>query len=152
MQAIEYEARRQIEMIEEGGTIEQETRLFDTGRGDDPADALQGGGARLPLFPRSRSAAAGARSRLGRRGCAPSLPELPDAKKARFIADYGLSADDAGVLVAEKETALVFRAGRRRARSQGGGQLGDGRSVRRAEPARGRASSNRRSRPSSSGH
>jgi len=36
------------------------------------------------------------------------LPELPDAKKARFIADYGLSAEDAGVLVAEKETALFF--------------------------------------------
>ncbi len=66
MQAIEYEARRQVEIIEEGGTIRQETRLFDSTRGDDPDHALQGRGARLPLFPRSRPAAAGAGAELGR--------------------------------------------------------------------------------------
>jgi aspartyl-tRNA(Asn)/glutamyl-tRNA(Gln) amidotransferase subunit B len=107
MQAIDYEARRQIEIIEDGGAIEQQTRLFDTGRGitrpmrskeeahdyryfPDP-DLLP-----LVLDPdwidRLRA----------------DLPELPDAKKARFMSAYGLSVDDAGVLVAEKETALYF--------------------------------------------
>ena len=73
------------------------------GQGRDPLDALQGGGARLPLLPRSRPAAAGADAGLGR-GIKASLPELPDAKKARFIADYGLSRLRRG------------RAGRRAAR------------------------------------
>ena len=107
MQAIDYEARRQIEIIEEGGSIEQQTRLFDSGRGitrpmrskeeahdyryfPDP-DLLP-----LVLDPdwvvRIRA----------------ELPELPDAKQARFMSDYGLSAADAGVLVAEKETAMFF--------------------------------------------
>ena len=57
-QAIEYEARRQIEILEDGGEIDQETRLFDPRQGRDAVDALQGRGARLPLFPRPRPAAA----------------------------------------------------------------------------------------------
>ena len=80
-QAIEYEARRQIEIIEDGGTIDQETRLFDAGQGRDPLDAHQGGGARLPLFPRSRPAAARARSRPTSRSSRAALPELPDAEE-----------------------------------------------------------------------
>ena len=64
-QAIEYEARRQIEILEDGGKIDQETRLFDPGKKRDPLDALQGRGARLPLLPRSGPAAAGAGSGLG---------------------------------------------------------------------------------------
>jgi aspartyl-tRNA(Asn)/glutamyl-tRNA(Gln) amidotransferase subunit B len=108
-QAIEHEARRQIEIIEEGGAIEQETRLFDPGRGvtrsmrskeeahdyryfPDP-DLLP-----LEIDPADVDALKAA------------LPELPDAKKARFRADYGLSAYDAGVLVAERETAAFFEA------------------------------------------
>ena len=67
-QAVEYEARRQIEVLEDGGTIEQETRLFDPGKGETRADAHQGRGARLSLFPRSRSAAA--RIDAGLRRCA----------------------------------------------------------------------------------
>src|SRR5690242_15705489 len=107
MQAIEHEARRQIEILEEGGTILQQTRLFDAGRGvtrpmrskeeahdyryfPDP-DLLP-----LVLDP-------GWVARLR-----DELPELPDAKKARFASEYGLSKEDAGVLVAEKETALFF--------------------------------------------
>ena len=108
-QAIEHEARRQIEIIEDGGTIEQETRLFDPGKRRDPLHAQQGRGARLPLLPRSRPAAAGARRRRGGRSQAP-LPELPDDKKARFMRDFALSAYDAGVLVAERETAEYFEA------------------------------------------
>jgi aspartyl-tRNA(Asn)/glutamyl-tRNA(Gln) amidotransferase subunit B len=107
MQAIEYEARRQIEVLEEGGTIEQQTRLFDAGRGatrpmrskeeahdyryfPDP-DLLP-----LALHPEW---VAGLRA---------ELPELPDTKKARFVLEHGLSPDDAAVLVAERETALFF--------------------------------------------
>ena len=51
-QAIEHEARRQIEILEEGGVIHQETRLFDAKSGETRVDALEGRGARLPLFPR----------------------------------------------------------------------------------------------------
>ncbi|MBT4769467.1 MAG: Asp-tRNA(Asn)/Glu-tRNA(Gln) amidotransferase subunit GatB [Rhodospirillaceae bacterium] len=108
-QAIEYEARRQIEIIEDGGTISQETRLFDSGNGTTrtmrskeeahdyryfPDPDL------LPLeFPQSLVEEIRA-----------TLPELPDDKKARFIADFGLPAYDAGVLVAEQEIAAYFEA------------------------------------------
>src|SRR5262249_21144052 len=100
MQAIDCEARRQIELIEEGGRIEQQTRLFDAGRGitrpmrskEDAHDYRY-----FPdpdLLPLVLDRDWVERLRGG-------LPELPDAKKARFISDYELSADDAGVLVAE---------------------------------------------------
>src|SRR5208337_5428718 len=108
-QAIETEARRQIEIVEDGGTIEQETRLFDPARGEtrsmrskeeahdyryfpDP-DLLP-----LDLDPEYVDALAAL------------LPELPDAKKARFMADYGLSAYDASILAAERETADFFES------------------------------------------
>ena len=108
-QAVEVEARRQIAIVEDGGTIVQETRLFDPGRGEtrsmrnkeeahdyryfpDP-DLLP-----LELDPAEVEA-------LKR-----ALPELPDAKKARFVRDHGLSAYDADVLVAERETADFFEA------------------------------------------
>ena len=65
MQAIEYEARRQIELIEEGGRVEQQTRLVRCRARHHPANALEGGSARLPVFSRSRFVAAGARPRLG---------------------------------------------------------------------------------------
>ena len=108
-QAIEVEARRQIAIIEDGGKIDQETRLFDPGKGETrsmrskeeahdyryfPDPDL------LPLeFEQSWVDALGA-----------ALPELPDAKKARFIAEYGLPAYDAGVLVADRETADWYEA------------------------------------------
>jgi aspartyl-tRNA(Asn)/glutamyl-tRNA(Gln) amidotransferase subunit B len=108
-QAIEHEARRQIEIIEDGGTIDQETRLFDAARGETrsmrskeeahdyryfPDPDL------LPLeFDTAYVAALKAH-----------LPELPDEKKARFMRDFSLSAYDAGVLVAERETADYFEA------------------------------------------
>ena len=66
-QAVDYEARRQIDLIEDGGTVEQETRLFDPDKGETRADAQQGRGARLPLLPRSRSAAARNVAGAGRR-------------------------------------------------------------------------------------
>ncbi len=108
-QAIEVEARRQIEVLESGGTVVQETRLFDHRSGEtrsmrskeeahdyryfpDP-DLLP-----LELDPDWVAEIRGA------------LPELPDAKKRRFIEDFGLSAYDAAVLVAEKANADFYEA------------------------------------------
>ncbi|SPU46092.1 Aspartyl/glutamyl-tRNA(Asn/Gln) amidotransferase subunit B [Brevundimonas diminuta] len=66
-QAIQYEARRQIEILEDGGSITQETRLYDPTAGETRSHALQGRGARLSLLPRSRPAAAGAGACVDRR-------------------------------------------------------------------------------------
>jgi aspartyl-tRNA(Asn)/glutamyl-tRNA(Gln) amidotransferase subunit B len=107
MQAIEYEARRQIDILEEGGVIAQQTRLFDPGRGvtrpmrskEEAHDYRY-----FPdpdLLPLTLDPEWVARLRT-------ELPELPDAKKARFVRDLGLPLEDAAVLVAEKETALYF--------------------------------------------
>jgi aspartyl-tRNA(Asn)/glutamyl-tRNA(Gln) amidotransferase subunit B len=107
MQAIEYEARRQVEIIEEGGTIEQQTRLFDAARGITRPMRSKEEAHDYRYFPDpDLLPLVFDREWVERlRG---ELPELPDAKKARFVAEYGLSADDASVLVAEKETALFF--------------------------------------------
>ena len=110
MQAIEYEARRQVEVIEDGGAVEQETRLFDAGRGIDALDALQGGCARLPLFPRSGPAAAGARCGLGRGAAQGACPSCRTPRRRASSRDYGLTPYDAGVLVAERATADYFEA------------------------------------------
>ena len=136
MQAIEYEARRQIEVIEDGGTIVQETRLFDCDRGETRSMRSQGGRARLPLFPRSRSAAAGARSGVGRGDQARPAGTAGRQEGALRVGDYGLSPYDAGVLVAEQAQRGLFRGGREGPRRQARRQLGDGRSVRRAQQAR----------------
>jgi aspartyl-tRNA(Asn)/glutamyl-tRNA(Gln) amidotransferase subunit B len=107
MQAIEAEAERQVQVWEEGGTVEQETRLFDSAHGvtrsmrskEDAHDYRY-----FPdpdLLPLVLDAAWVEGLRAG-------LPELPDEKRARFIGEYGLSAYDAGVLVAEQATALYF--------------------------------------------
>ncbi len=108
-QAIEYEARRQIEIIEDGGSIAQETRLFDPDRGETrPMRAKEEAHdyRYFPdpdLLPLELSEAFVDELRA-------ALPELPDVKKARFMVDYGLSAYDANVLVAERETAAFFEA------------------------------------------
>jgi aspartyl-tRNA(Asn)/glutamyl-tRNA(Gln) amidotransferase subunit B len=108
-QAIEYEARRQIDMLEDGASIEQETRLFDPSKGETrsmrnkeeahdyryfPDPDL------LPLELKQEDVDALARD----------LPELPDGKRTRFMRDFGLSGYDAGVLVNERETADFFEA------------------------------------------
>jgi aspartyl-tRNA(Asn)/glutamyl-tRNA(Gln) amidotransferase subunit B len=106
-QAIEYEARRQVEVIEEGGAIRQETRLFDSGRGitRPMRSKEQAHDYRYfpdpDLMPLEFDAAYVEAIRA-------TMPELPDAKKARFIRDWGLSPYDAGVLVAERETADFY--------------------------------------------
>jgi aspartyl-tRNA(Asn)/glutamyl-tRNA(Gln) amidotransferase subunit B len=107
--AIEHEARRQIELIEDGGTIAQETRLYDPVRRETrpmrskeeahdyryfPDPDL------LPLELTQREVDA----------LKATLPELPDEKKARFVQEGGLSAYDADVLVAERASADFFEA------------------------------------------
>jgi len=108
-QAIEHEARRQIEIIEEGGSIDQETRLFDAGRGETRSMRSKEEAHDYRYFPdpdllplEFDLAYVDALKA--------HLPELPDEKKARFIRDFSLSAYDAGVLVAERETADYFEA------------------------------------------
>jgi aspartyl-tRNA(Asn)/glutamyl-tRNA(Gln) amidotransferase subunit B len=107
MQAIHHEARRQIELLENGGTIKQETRLYDTERGEtrpmrSKEDAHDYRYFPDPdLLPLVLDPAWVEKLRV-------ELPELPDAKKARFVAEYGLRAEDAGVLVAERATAEYF--------------------------------------------
>jgi aspartyl-tRNA(Asn)/glutamyl-tRNA(Gln) amidotransferase subunit B len=108
-QAIEYEARRQIEIIEGGGQIVQETRLFDPGRGETRSLRSKEDAHDYRYFPDPDLLPLVLTKDYVEkiRG---TLPELPDARKNRYIKDYGLSPYDAGVLIAEKETAEFFEA------------------------------------------
>jgi len=107
MQAIEYEARRQIEVIEEGGAVVQETRLFDSGKGVTRAMRTKEESHDYRYFPDPDLLPLTLDAAWVERLKA-SLPELPDAKKARFMRDYKLSASQASALVAEQETADEF--------------------------------------------
>jgi aspartyl-tRNA(Asn)/glutamyl-tRNA(Gln) amidotransferase subunit B len=108
-QAIEHESWRQIGVLEEGGAIEQETRLFDPDEGETRSMRSKEEAHDYRYFPDPD---------LLPLELAPSLvtdlvghlPELPDDKKARFIREFGLSGYDAGILVAERETAEFFEA------------------------------------------
>jgi len=109
VQAIEYEARRQIDVLEDGGSIDQETRLFDARKGETRSMRSKEEAHDYRYFPDpdllplvlhedwiSEIAA--------------TLPELPDDKRRRLMADYGLSAYDADVLVTERASADYFEA------------------------------------------
>jgi len=109
MQAIEYEARRQIEIIEDGGTIRQETRLFDSGRGETRSMRSKEHAHDYRYFP-DPDLLPLVLSPEFVAGIAAGMPELPDPKKARFVAEYGLSPYDAGVLVGEQENAAFYEA------------------------------------------
>ncbi len=108
-QAIEYEARRQIEILEEGGAIEQETRLFDPGRGETRSMRSKEEAHDYRYFP-DPDLLPLVFTQAYVDGLKDDLPELPDQKKARFVAELGLSAYDAGVLVAERESAAFYEA------------------------------------------
>jgi aspartyl-tRNA(Asn)/glutamyl-tRNA(Gln) amidotransferase subunit B len=105
--AIEYEARRQIEILEDGGAIDQETRLFDPNKGETRSMRSKEEAHDYRYFPDpdllplefSEAYVADLKA---------DLPELPDQKKARFIAEFGLSRYDASVLVAERESADFY--------------------------------------------
>jgi aspartyl-tRNA(Asn)/glutamyl-tRNA(Gln) amidotransferase subunit B len=107
MQAIEAEAKRQVEVWESGGTVQQETRLFDSARGvtrsmrskEDAHDYRYFPDPDLLPLVLDEDWIAALKA---------SLPELPDAKRARFMREYGLAAYDAAVLVAERATADFY--------------------------------------------
>jgi len=108
-QAIDYEARRQIAFLEEGGKIEQETRLFDARRGETRSMRSKEEAHDYRYFP-DPDLLPLELSEEWINSIATSLPELPDEKKARFIKEYAIPAYDAGVLTAERETANFFEA------------------------------------------
>ena len=108
-QAVEVEARRQIGVLEDGGTIDQETRLYDPNKGETRSMRSKEEAHDYRYFPDpdllplefSEDYVAALKA---------DLPELPDEKKARFIAAFGLSPYDAAVLVSERESADFFEA------------------------------------------
>jgi aspartyl-tRNA(Asn)/glutamyl-tRNA(Gln) amidotransferase subunit B len=108
-QAIEYEARRQIGILEDGGVIDQETRLFDPNKGETRSMRSKEEAHDYRYFPDPDllplefSEAYVAELKAG-------LPELPDQKKARFIGDFALTPYDASVLVSEHESADFYEA------------------------------------------
>ena len=108
-QAIEHEARRQIEIIEDGGTIAQETRLFDAKTGATRSMRSKEEAHDYRYFPDPDLLPLELTQDYVD-ALAKDLPELPDVKRARFIADYGLSPYDADLLIAEKESADYFEA------------------------------------------
>jgi aspartyl-tRNA(Asn)/glutamyl-tRNA(Gln) amidotransferase subunit B len=108
-QAIEQEARRQIQVLEEGGKIVQETRLFDGMKGTSRSMRSKEEAHDYRYFP-DPDLLPLELTKQEVEALRADLPELPDGKKARFMRDYGLSAYDADVLVAERETADYFEA------------------------------------------
>ncbi|MBX9709405.1 MAG: Asp-tRNA(Asn)/Glu-tRNA(Gln) amidotransferase subunit GatB [Xanthobacteraceae bacterium] len=108
-QAIEYEARRQIGILEDGGKIDQETRLYDPGKGETRSMRSKEEAHDYRYFPDPDllplEFTSGYVEELKSK-----LPELPDEKRARFIAELGLTPYDASVLVSERESADYFEA------------------------------------------
>jgi aspartyl-tRNA(Asn)/glutamyl-tRNA(Gln) amidotransferase subunit B len=105
--AVEYEARRQIDIIENGGTIKQETRLFDSKKGETRSMRSKEEAHDYRYFPDPDLLPLEFDDAFIAKVKA-SLPELPDDKKERFIKDFGLNAYDAGVLISERESADFF--------------------------------------------
>ncbi|MCA3716166.1 Asp-tRNA(Asn)/Glu-tRNA(Gln) amidotransferase subunit GatB [Phenylobacterium sp.] len=111
-QAIEYEARRQIEILEEGGVIDQETRLFDPVKGETRSMRSKEDAHDYRYFP-DPDLLPLELDPAWVKAIEDSLPELPDAKKARFQSQYGLTAYDAGVLISEQARADFYEAAAR---------------------------------------
>ena len=108
MQTVEIEAKRQIEVLESGGTIVQETRLFDPDRGETRSMRSKEDAHDYRYFPDPDLLPLELDDAF-LDACRASLPELPDAKRARYIA-AGVTPYNAGVLTAEVETARYFDA------------------------------------------
>jgi aspartyl-tRNA(Asn)/glutamyl-tRNA(Gln) amidotransferase subunit B len=108
-QAVEHEAWRQIGIIEDGGTIEQETRLFDPDKGETRSMRSKEEAHDYRYFPDPDLLPLELKQ-VEVDELKAHLPELPDEKKSRFIRDYALSAYDADVLVAERERAEYYEA------------------------------------------
>jgi aspartyl-tRNA(Asn)/glutamyl-tRNA(Gln) amidotransferase subunit B len=108
-QAIEYEARRQIEILEDGGKIDQETRLFDPTKLETRSMRSKEEAHDYRYFPDPDLLPLILDAAWVKK-IEETLPELPDAKKARLQSQYGLSAYDAGVLIIESDRADYFEA------------------------------------------
>ena len=106
-QAVDTEARRQIAILEDGGAIDQETRLFDPVRGETRSMRSKEEAHDYRYFP-DPDLLPLEFDQAYVDELAAGLPELPDAKKARFVSDYGLSPYDASVLVAERDLAAYY--------------------------------------------
>lgn len=107
MQAIEYEARRHVDVYESGGEISQETRQYDPSKGETRSMRSKEMAHDYRYFPDPDLLPLVFDDDYVAKIKA-TLPELPDEKKERFINDYGLTAYDAGVLVVERETSAYF--------------------------------------------
>ena len=108
-QAIAYEARRQVDILEEGGEIDQETRLFDPNKGETRSMRSKEEAHDYRYFP-DPDLLPLEFDQAFVDALAADLPELPDAKKSRFIDAFGLKAEDADILVAERSAADYFEA------------------------------------------
>ena len=108
-QAIEYEARRQVEILEDGGKIDQETRLFDPTKVETRSMRSKEEAHDYRYFPDPDLLPLDL-DPAWVKAIEASLPELPDAKKARLQSQYGLTAYDAGVLIIEQARADFFEA------------------------------------------
>ncbi len=106
-QAIEYEARRQIEILEGGGSIDQETRLFDPDKGETRTMRSKEDAHDYRYFP-DPDLLPLVIEQAWIDEIKASLPELPDAKKKRFVSEYGLTAYDAGVLAGDADASTYF--------------------------------------------
>jgi aspartyl-tRNA(Asn)/glutamyl-tRNA(Gln) amidotransferase subunit B len=109
MQAIDYEARRQIAILEDGGTVDQETRLYDPAKGETRSMRSKEEAHDYRYFPDPDLLPLEIGQALVDRVAA-SLPELPDAKKARLVTDYGVTEYDASVLAADLANADFYEA------------------------------------------
>jgi aspartyl-tRNA(Asn)/glutamyl-tRNA(Gln) amidotransferase subunit B len=107
MQAVEIEARRQIDVYEDGGVVVQETRLFDSVKGETRSMRSKEHAHDYRYFPDPDLLPLELTQEYVDNIKA-TLPELPDARKDRYMGDFGLSSYDAGVLVAERDTAQYF--------------------------------------------
>lgn len=107
MQAIEYEARRHVEVYEEGGEIRQETRLFDSAKGITRSMRSKEHAHDYRYFPDPDLLPLILEPEFVAK-IKSSLPELPDDKKDRFMKEHGLSSYDAGILVADQATANFY--------------------------------------------
>jgi aspartyl-tRNA(Asn)/glutamyl-tRNA(Gln) amidotransferase subunit B len=109
MQAIEYEASRQVDVLEAGGRIVQETRLFDPDKGETRSMRSKEDAHDYRYFPDPDLLPLELDDAFVAE-CRESLPELPDAKRRRYEQELGISAYNAAVLTAEVETARWFEA------------------------------------------
>jgi aspartyl-tRNA(Asn)/glutamyl-tRNA(Gln) amidotransferase subunit B len=108
-QAVDYEARRQIEILEDGGRITQETRLYDAGVGETRSMRSKEEAHDYRYFP-DPDLLPLVLDPAWVAEIQASLPELPEAKRQRLVRDYGLSPYDAAVLSAEQSRAAFFEA------------------------------------------